>query len=273
MQHFSYFSRSFMDDGPISSSCNHSSSNEQQAMLSCQYVGVVSSKQKSFGFICSQLPTETFFHKSACAKDLFDSLQPGDAVSFQLADPDSSRPGKRVAASVTRSTQHPDLESIDSKEHFGRIMKLSGPSHPLSGVLRFIPFQGKVQHLTFKAADVAGSAAEILLGQVVTFKVLTDKRQQSMLEAPGKSAVSPHAVHAYKRATQVAPVSEAAMVSVAGVCGRDACIQQHHYLFLYLLIGSLLSCMSVSTSAAAVATQGRQADATAHTASKHWGQP
>jgi cold shock CspA family protein len=220
MQQFSYFSRSFMDAelDHNNSSCNHnSSSSSSQPTLSCQYVGVVSSKQKSFGFICSQLSTETFFHKSSCADDLFDSLQPGDAVSFQLAEPDSSRPGKRVAASVTRSTHHPDLESVDQAEHYGRIMKLSGPSQPLSGVLRFIPEEGKVQHLTFKAVDVAESAAELLPGQVVTFKMLTDKRQQLMLEASGRPTVSPHAVHAYKRATQMAPVPEAAMVSVAGV--------------------------------------------------------
>lgn len=227
-----------MDDGPISSSCNHSSSNEQQAMLSCQYVGVVSSKQKSFGFICSQLPTETFFHKSAC--DLFDSLQPGDAVSFQLAEPDSSRPGKRVAATVTRSTQQPDLELIDPTEHYGCIMKLSGPSEPLSGVLRFIPVQGKVQHLTFKAADVAASAAELHPGQLVTFKVLTDNRQQLILEQSGGPILSPHAVHAYKRATQMAPVPEAAMVSVAGVCVSAEGV--HGYMHAVYVYSSIVTC-------------------------------
>lgn len=195
--HFSYFSHSFMDEDLSISTSNQPT----------QHLGVVSSKQKSFGFICSQLPTDTFFHKSACCDDLFDNLNVGDAVSFQLAAPDSSRPGKRVAASVTRSNQHPDLESVDQTQHYGRIMKLSNPSQPLSGVLRYIPAAGKVQHLTFRATDVASPAEQLLPGQAVTFKVLTDTRQQLLAEAAGKSAASPHAVHAFMRATRVAPIS------------------------------------------------------------------
>lgn len=228
---FSYFSHSFMDEVGASSSNNTSTSSSHPT----QYVGVVSSKRTSFGFIRSQLPTDTFFHKSACA-ELFDSLNPGDAVCFQLQAPNSSQPGKRVAASVTRSTQPPELEAVDPTQQYGRIMKLpSLSSAQAAGVLRSIPAAGQVQHLTFTPSDVvlAGQdAQELLPGQPVTFKVLTDKRKQLLVEAAGHSA-SPNAVHAYKRAVQVTPIPSGAMVSAAAIKSgfeqplhRAACMQK-----------------------------------------------
>lgn len=178
------------------------------------YLGVVSSKQKSFGFIRSQLPADTFFHKFSCADDLFDSLKVGDAVSFQL-EPPSSKPGKRVAASVSRSSQQPVLETVDPTIQYGRVVRPTATSqtHSKSGILRYIPASGKVQHLTYQSADMAVgvSAEQLQAGHIVSFKVLTDVRQQQLLEASGKSN-SPHAVHAYQRATHVTPVPPQSMV-------------------------------------------------------------
>lgn len=180
-------------------------------LVACRptYVGVVSSKQKSFGFIHSQLPTDTFFHKSTCGRDVFDNLNVGDSVSFQL-DEQGSKPGKRVAAHVTLSSEEPQLESVDLTQLYGRVVRpatATAQLHQVSGVLRYVSAPGKVQHLTFKATDVlpGAAAAASPAGQAVSFKVLTDLRQQQLAEASGRVA-SPRAVHAYKRAAQVTPI-------------------------------------------------------------------
>jgi cold shock CspA family protein len=203
---FSYFAHSFMDD-----------------LVACRptYVGVVSSKQNSFGFIRSPLPTDTFFHKSVCGTHLFETLKVGDSVSFQL-DEQGSKPGKRAAAHVTRSTDEPQLELVDQTQHYGRIVRPAtaiAPLHQGSGVLRYVPAPGKVQHLTFRASDVLDrvSADELTADKAVSFKMLTDLRQQQLAEASGRMA-SPHAVHAYKRATQVTSILSEALVRLAGAC-------------------------------------------------------
>jgi cold shock CspA family protein len=207
---FSYFSHSFMDDLLASS---------QQQQQQQTYIGVVSSKQKTFGFLRSpDWPTDTFFHQSACADGLFEILKPGDAVSFQL-DTANSKPGKRVPASVTRSTWQPKLEVLDPTPRYGLVMKPAAASqpHPQPGVLRYAPLPGKVQHLTFRHTDVTGgevsaaaaaaaaTAAELAVGQAVCFRVLTDKRAQQVAEA-SPMAGSARAVLAYQRATQVTPI-------------------------------------------------------------------
>lgn len=200
------------------------SSQQQQT-----FVGVISSKQKSFGFLRSpDWPTDTFFHKAACADGLFESLNPGDAVSFQL-DTASSKPGKRVAACVTRSTQQPQLEVLDPTPRYGLVMKPAAVSqpHPQPGVLRYAPVLGKVQHLTFRHTDVitdgasaAAAAAELAAGQTVRFKVLTDRRAQQVAEA-SRMAGSSWAVLAYQRATQVIAVPPQEKVRTARACNTD----------------------------------------------------
>lgn len=196
---FSYFSHSFMDNLVTSQPTT--------------YVGTISSKQKSFGFIRSELPTDTFFHKSVCGPVLFDELEVGDAVSFQL-DHTDSKPGKRVASWVARSTQQPVLEHVGETLHYGRVVKLPAATSSCSGVLRFIPAVGKVQHLTFLQGDVSAGTAEacLQLGQPVAFRVLTDQRQQQRHERNVRAS-SPHAVHAYTRAVQVTALSPAEVVS------------------------------------------------------------
>jgi cold shock CspA family protein len=200
---FSYFSHSFMDD-----------------LVACRptYAGVVSSKQKSFGFIRSQLPSETFFHKSVCEAHVFDTLRVGDSVCFQLEE-QGSKPGKRVAAQVTCSTDEPPLELVDQTQHYGRVVRPAraiSQFHRVSGVLRYVPAPGKVQHLTFQAINVSDrvSAEALIAGQAVSFTVMTDLRQQHLAEAQGRAA-SPHAVHAYKQATQVAPIPVQALVRLS----------------------------------------------------------
>jgi cold shock CspA family protein len=172
-------------------------------------VGVVSSKQKSFGFIRSHLPTDTFFHKSACEQYLFESLKVGDAVSFQLDT--ASQPGKRVAAHVTSSDQQPLLERVDPTELYGRVVKT--PDNPAAGILRYVLRPGKVQHLTFTPSDVCASGTDLEAGQPVRFKLLTDERQKQSVAASGASS-SQHAVHAYMRATDVTPIRQDDMVSI-----------------------------------------------------------
>lgn len=171
-------------------------------------VGVVSSKQKSFGFIRSHLPTDTFFHESVCEQFFFESLKVGDAVSFQL-DP-GSHPGKRVAAHVASSTQQPVLEHVEPTQLFGRMVK--PPIKPAAGVLRYVPRPGKVQHLTFTPSDVCPGGMDLVAGQPVRFKLLTDERQKRSLDTSGASS-SQHAVHAYMRATDVTPIQQEEMVS------------------------------------------------------------
>lgn len=222
MASFSYFSHSFMDD-------LLASSQQQQTFL-----GVVSSKQKSFGFLrCPDWPTDTFFHKVICADGLFESLNPGDAVSFQL-DTASSKPGKRVAASVTRSTQQPQLEVLDPTPRYGLVMKPAAVSqpHPQPGVLRYAPAPGKVHHLTFRHTDVitdgasaAAAAAEPAAGQAVRFKVLTDRRAQQVAEA-SHMAGSSRAVLAYQRATQVMPIPPHEKVRHSPCMQSDALLWQ-----------------------------------------------
>jgi cold shock CspA family protein len=211
---FSYFSHAFMDD-----------SNSQAWEL-----GVISSKHKSFGFIRSTLPTDTFFHSSACGQTLFDALQVGDSVCFQL-DSSGSKPGKRVAACVTRSSQRPALQQLQPQLCYGYLVKLPDPARTdPCGLMRYIAGPRQVQHLTFTAADLsphtamaaaapAAPAATATPGQPVSFKVLTDTRQQQLAQAAGAQP-SPHAVHAYTRAAHVTPLTEAQVVSCSFCGGR-----------------------------------------------------
>jgi len=192
------------------------------------YVGTISSKHKSFGFIRSaEVPTDTFFHKSACGPVSFDELAVGDAVSFQLEHTDS-KPGKRAASWIARSTEEPMLEHVGETLHYGRVVKLPAAASSCSGVLRFIPAVGKVQHLTFLQGDVSAGTAEarLQLGQPVAFRVLTDQRQQRRHEGNVRASSS-HAVHAYTRAVQVAPLSPAEVVSRQPMTPDHAAILLH----------------------------------------------
>lgn len=207
MAAFSYFSHSFMED-----------------LVAHQptYVGVISSMHKTFGFIRALHATDCFFHQSVCGVLLFDQLKVGDAVSFQL-DAQDSKPGKRVASYVARSAQQPVLEHIDHKQQYGRLVRAPGGSATrAAGVLRYSPGPGQVQHLTFRLSDVlegVSCAQALVPGQPIAFKVLTDQRQQLLLEASGRLA-NAHVFHAYKRATEVCLVPPDQLVSRSGCVGQ-----------------------------------------------------
>jgi hypothetical protein len=145
-------------------------------------------------------------------------LEVGEAVSFQL-DP-GSQPGKRVAAQVARSTEQPVLEHVDPTQLFGHVVK--PPSTSAAGILRYVPGPGKVQHLTFKHSGVCSVAADLVAGQPVRFKLLTDERRKLSAKAAGASA-SQHAVHAYLRATDVAPISQEDMVRLCNSRNGKSC--------------------------------------------------
>eukprot|EP00882_Tetradesmus_deserticola_P009649 GHRQ01010187.1.p1 GENE.GHRQ01010187.1~~GHRQ01010187.1.p1 ORF type:complete len:228 (+),score=55.43 GHRQ01010187.1:350-1033(+) len=174
-----------------------------------RYLGTVSAKRKTFGFIRAVgFPLDVFFHSGSCTD--FGGLAVGDAVEFAV----EQQPGSKTAAvAVCRANSAaPDLQSLEPTQYVGLVATDTAAGKQGSGYLRYMDQQGSVQHITFPVQQLAAGVTSVARGQLVYFHVMTDRRQLRLQQAkqagPGSSTAT-SSKHAFTRATQLRPLTSA----------------------------------------------------------------